>query len=59
MIGDDVVGDIGGAQGIGIRGILVKTGKYREGDEARYGITPAGIVKNFQDAIDQISGYSY
>lgn len=32
MIGDDIVGDIGGAQAAGIRSILVKTGKFREQD---------------------------
>jgi HAD superfamily hydrolase (TIGR01458 family) len=32
MIGDDIVGDIQGAQKAGIRAILVKTGKYRERD---------------------------
>jgi ribonucleotide monophosphatase NagD (HAD superfamily) len=30
MIGDDVITDICGAQAAGIKGILVKTGKYRE-----------------------------
>jgi len=32
MIGDDIVGDIEGAQKAGMRAILVKTGKYRERD---------------------------
>lgn len=32
MIGDDVVGDIDGAQACGIRGILVRTGKFRPSD---------------------------
>jgi HAD superfamily hydrolase (TIGR01458 family) len=34
MVGDDVIGDVGGAQEAGCRGILVRTGKYRAGDEA-------------------------
>ncbi|NOY88309.1 MAG: TIGR01458 family HAD-type hydrolase [FCB group bacterium] len=29
MVGDDIISDIGGAQKTGIKGILVKTGKYR------------------------------
>jgi len=29
MIGDDIVSDVGGAQACGIRGIQVRTGKYR------------------------------
>ncbi len=32
MIGDDIVGDIGAAQTCGIRGIQVRTGKFRETD---------------------------
>lgn len=34
MVGDDVVGDVGGAQSAGCKGVLVKTGKYRVGDES-------------------------
>jgi len=34
MIGDDIVGDIQGAQKAGINAILVKTGKFREQDLA-------------------------
>jgi HAD superfamily hydrolase (TIGR01458 family) len=30
MIGDDIITDVGGAQKTGMKGILVKTGKYRE-----------------------------
>lgn len=29
MVGDDIVSDVGGAQACGIRGIQVRTGKYR------------------------------
>jgi len=29
MIGDDIVSDVGGAQACSIRGIQVRTGKYR------------------------------
>ena len=32
MIGDDIAGDVGAAQNCGIRGIQVKTGKFREAD---------------------------
>jgi len=34
MIGDDYKDDVLGAENAGITGILVKTGKYRLGDEA-------------------------
>jgi HAD superfamily hydrolase (TIGR01458 family) len=33
MVGDDVRVDVGGAQSAGLKGALVKTGKYRPGDE--------------------------
>jgi phospholysine phosphohistidine inorganic pyrophosphate phosphatase len=29
MVGDDIVGDVGGAQNAGLRGIQVRTGKFR------------------------------
>jgi phospholysine phosphohistidine inorganic pyrophosphate phosphatase len=32
MLGDDVVGDVGGAQRAGLRGALVRTGKFRASD---------------------------
>ena len=33
MVGDDAEADVAGAQAAGLRGILVKTGKYRNGTE--------------------------
>lgn len=39
MIGDDIRGDIDGAQQAGLKALLVKTGKYQQGD-LRLGITP-------------------
>jgi ribonucleotide monophosphatase NagD (HAD superfamily) len=35
MIGDDVLGDVEGALNAGLQACLVRTGKYREGDENR------------------------
>ena len=32
MVGDDIVNDVEGARAAGLTGILVRTGKYREGD---------------------------
>lgn len=40
MIGDDIDGDIAGAQSAGIRGVLVRTGKYRQEYVERSGIVP-------------------
>ena len=35
MVGDDVFGDVEGALNAGLRACLVRTGKYRAGDEDR------------------------
>ncbi len=35
MIGDDIHADVGGAQAAGMKGVLVKTGKFRPGDLGR------------------------
>jgi HAD superfamily hydrolase (TIGR01458 family) len=35
MVGDDVVNDVEGARAVGLTGVLVRTGKYRPGDEER------------------------
>jgi len=35
MVGDDVISDVIGAIDAGLQGILVKTGKYRSGDEGQ------------------------
>ncbi|XP_014270964.1 phospholysine phosphohistidine inorganic pyrophosphate phosphatase [Halyomorpha halys] len=55
MIGDDVVSDVGGAQNCGLRGVLVRTGKYmRETDEPHKSVVPDGIVDNLQEAVNLI-----
>ncbi|CAG7723246.1 unnamed protein product, partial [Allacma fusca] len=54
MIGDDIVGDVGGAQGVGLRGVLVRTGKFQPSDENHEKVKPDAIVDNFSQAIDQI-----
>lgn len=40
MIGDDIVSDVGGAQLAGLKGILVKTGKYRKEVAERSSVKP-------------------
>ncbi|MCK5127710.1 MAG: TIGR01458 family HAD-type hydrolase [candidate division Zixibacteria bacterium] len=49
MVGDDINSDIGGAQNAGLRGILVKTGKYRESLVAESEITPDMIINSVAD----------
>ncbi|MDN7025029.1 TIGR01458 family HAD-type hydrolase [Methanoculleus sp. FWC-SCC1] len=44
MIGDDIFTDIGGARAAGLRGVLVKTGKYREEAVRRSGIRPDLVI---------------
>jgi HAD superfamily hydrolase (TIGR01458 family) len=52
MIGDDVHHDVGGAQAAGIRGVLVKTGKYRDVLVASAGIKPDLVI----DSIAVLAG---
>ena len=54
LIGDDLADDIGGAQAAGIRGILVRTGKFRPGDDAHLEIRPAAVVDDFTAAVNAI-----
>ncbi|XP_013782592.1 haloacid dehalogenase-like hydrolase domain-containing protein 2 [Limulus polyphemus] len=54
MIGDDVRDDIDGAQKAGLVGMLVKTGKYREGDELKISPRPSYVFENFPAAVDFI-----
>lgn len=51
MIGDDIVTDIAGAQNAGLRGILVKTGKFRSSDLNR-SIQPDGILTSIAELPD-------
>lgn len=48
MIGDDVFGDVGGAQDAGMRGVLVKTGKFHAADLER-GIAPDAVLDSVAD----------
>lgn len=52
MIGDDIVSDVGGAQQVGMRGFLVRTGKYKKTDETERGVTPDDVFDNLNQAID-------
>lgn len=54
MIGDDVKDDIAGAQAVGIKGILVQTGKYRAGDESTITPGPVKICASFVQAVESI-----
>ena len=49
MVGDDIRGDVGGAQRAGLRGVLVRTGKFREQDLTS-DIRPDGVL-------DSVAGF--
>ncbi|KAJ1916136.1 Haloacid dehalogenase-like hydrolase domain-containing protein 2 [Tieghemiomyces parasiticus] len=55
MIGDDVEQDLGtGAIELGLQRILVRTGKYRPGDEDRAAVPLTAVCDNFAQAVDTI-----
>ncbi|CAN7980497.1 unnamed protein product [Ixodes pacificus] len=56
MIGDDVRDDIDGAQKVGIRGILVETGKYLPEDEHKISPKPWAVAPSFVEAVNVILG---
>ena len=63
VVGDDVTTDIEGAAAIGAAGILVRTGKYRAGDEARLRVLPPlfeviDSVKELPRVLESITGDS-
>jgi HAD superfamily hydrolase (TIGR01458 family) len=54
MIGDDAEADVGGAIVAGLEGLLVRTGKYRPGDEEKCRPAPAAVVADLAAAADWI-----
>jgi HAD superfamily hydrolase (TIGR01458 family) len=51
MVGDDINADVGGAQAIGMKGILVKTGKYRDSFADQSGVTPDAVIDSIGDIL--------
>ena len=49
MIGDDVEADVGGAKALGLRGILVRTGKFRVDTLARADPKPDAVLDSIAD----------
>jgi len=54
MVGDDVESDVAGALEAGMAGLLVRTGKYREGDEGRIDPGPTATPADLRRAADWI-----
>jgi HAD superfamily hydrolase (TIGR01458 family) len=48
-VGDDLEGDVGGGQGAGLRGVLVRTGKFREEDLRSAKVSPDVMIDSFAD----------
>jgi HAD superfamily hydrolase (TIGR01458 family) len=46
MVGDDLESDVAGAHGIGMRSILVRTGKFRPDEVEQARVRPDGIVSS-------------
>lgn len=49
MVGDDIDSDVGGAQVCGLKGILVRSGKYNEGYVRKSNISPDLIIDGIKD----------
>ncbi|XP_040847893.1 phospholysine phosphohistidine inorganic pyrophosphate phosphatase isoform X1 [Ochotona curzoniae] len=59
MIGDDIVGDVGGAQRCGIRALQVRTGKFRPSDERHPEVQADGYVDNLAEAVDLLLQHAH
>jgi HAD superfamily hydrolase (TIGR01458 family) len=49
MVGDDVEFDVSASVALGMQGVLVKTGKYRPGDEERLQPPPTAVLGSMSD----------
>lgn len=56
MIGDDIEADVGGAIESGLRGVLVRTGKYREETLASSGVQPTAIIDSIAELRELLRG---
>jgi HAD superfamily hydrolase (TIGR01458 family) len=54
MVGDDAEADVGGAIAAGLEGVLVRTGKYKPGDEKMCSPAPIAVVADLAAAADWI-----
>ena len=54
MVGDDLEGDVGGAQAAGLRGVLVRTGKFRPEALAASPIRPDAVIASLADIAEAI-----
>jgi HAD superfamily hydrolase (TIGR01458 family) len=57
MVGDDIEADIAGAQGLGMRTVLVRTGKFRPDDVEAATTRPDGIVSSIAQLPDWLEAH--
>ena len=55
MIGDDLYNDVGGAQAAGIKGILIRTGKYRPLYETSSEVVPDLVIDSLTEVSDLLA----
>jgi HAD superfamily hydrolase (TIGR01458 family) len=58
MVGDDAEFDASGAVAIGMRGVLVRTGKYRAGDEEAVSPKPTAVLDSVADLPAWLAAHS-
>lgn len=56
MIGDDAEADVGGAMAAGLKGVLVRTGKYRAGQEEDLSAPPTFVADDLSSAVERLFG---
>ena len=54
MVGDDAIADVEGAMRAGLQGILVKTGKYKAGDENKIRLSGALLMEDICEVVDRL-----
>ncbi len=54
MVGDDIENDVGGAQRIGIRGVLVNSGKFRKSDLKKLATKPDDILESIAELPERL-----
>ncbi|HEY9762278.1 MAG TPA: TIGR01458 family HAD-type hydrolase [Trichocoleus sp.] len=58
MVGDDVDADVGGAQALGMQGVLVRSGKYREALVQQSPVTPDLVIDGVGEVLELMSVYA-
>jgi HAD superfamily hydrolase (TIGR01458 family) len=52
MVGDDIEADVGGAKAVGITGVLVRTGKFRDSDIPHPAVVPDAVLGSIAEFPD-------